>query len=52
MREFCNKHIFIGETMPGDYRKAKLFYRHLIFEERTMSMFCFVPKVDQLFQFD
>ena len=45
MKEFCKKHVFVRESLPSDPPTAKLFYRHLIFEEHTQSMFCFVPKV-------
>jgi hypothetical protein len=45
MKEFCKKHVFVRESIPSDPPTAKLFYRHLIFEEHTQSMFCFVPKV-------
>ncbi|CAI8054427.1 Carbohydrate sulfotransferase 14, partial [Geodia barretti] len=45
MKEFCKKHVFVRESLPSDPPTAKLFYRHLIFEEHTQSMFCFVPKI-------
>ena len=49
MREFCRRHVFVKENIPTDPPSAKLFYRHLIFEQHTHSMFCFVPKVIVVF---
>lgn len=45
IKEFCRRHIFVGEQLPSDPPTAKLFYRHLIFEEHSQSLFCFVPKI-------
>ena len=39
--------MFVREHIPSDPPSAKLFYRHLIFEEHTQTMFCFVPKVQK-----